>query len=140
MKESDGYLGYAPAEYKRFRKCAWINLLVFSLLYCCIYCTRLNLNAASPAIMETLGWATSDIGVLTGVLFWTYGLGQLINGRLAELTNPSKLLCAGAALSIVCSVIFSMESSLVIMAITWGLNGIFQSTGWGPGLALLSKW
>ena len=44
MKNSN--YGYTPAEYKKFRLNAWVYLLLFSLLYCAHYCTRLNFSNA----------------------------------------------------------------------------------------------
>ena len=44
--------GYAPDDYRRFRNHAWRYLMLFSVLYCFLYCTRLNLSNAGAVIME----------------------------------------------------------------------------------------
>lgn len=132
--------GYNEREYKQFKKYGWIYLIMFSLVYMCLYCTRLNLSNASPAMIDGLGWTTSDIGILTSTLFWTYGFGQLVNGRLSEIVGPTKFVFFGVLLSVTANVFVSLQSSLWIMAIAWGLNGYFQSMGWTPGLATLTKW
>ena len=75
--------GYTQREYVIFRRYGWRFLVLFSLLYCSMYCVRLNLAAASPVLMAQLGLTKGQLGLLTGVLFWTYGIGQLINGRLS---------------------------------------------------------
>jgi sugar phosphate permease len=36
--------------------------------------------------------------------------------------------------------LFSFQTSIVVMAILWGLNGYFQSMAWTPGVAILTKW
>lgn len=141
-KEEKLTYGYTPKEYKLFKNHAWRYLIMFSLVYCCLYCTRLNLSAAAPLMLQdaALNWSTSDIGILTSTLFWTYGFGQLVNGRLSEIVGPTKFVFFGVFLSVLANIFLSLQSSLVIMAITWGLNGYFQSMGWTPGLATLTKW
>ena len=78
-------LGYTPEQYKLFTKNAWIVLLAFSLLYSILYCGRLNLQYTMPAMMAEEGWTELDLGILSSVLFWTYGIGHLFNGRLGEI-------------------------------------------------------
>lgn len=132
--------GYTPEQYKKFSKHAWRYLLLFSLLYCCHYCTRVNLSNASAMMMEGLNWSASDIGILASTLFATYGFGQLINGRLGDAVGPTRLVCVGVLLSALANLLFSLQSSLLVMAFIWGLNGFFQSMAWAPGVASLTKW
>ena len=132
--------GYTPQEYARFRRFAWRYLMLFSVLYCFLYCTRLNLASAGAVMMEGLGWTKSDFGWLTGALFWTYGIGQFVNGRLSEIVGPAKFVVSAVVLSIAANVLFSFQTSLVAMAAIWGLNGYFQSMAWTPGVAIITKW
>ena len=132
--------GYTPSQFSKFKRYGWIYLIMFSLVYMCLYCCRLNLSNASATMIDGLGWTTSDIGILTSTLFWTYGFGQLVNGRLSEIVGPTKFVFFGVLLSVACNIFISLQSSLVVMAIVWGLNGYFQSMGWTPGLATLTKW
>ena len=114
--------------------------MLFSILYCSLYCTRLNLSNAGAVMMEGLGWSKSDFGILTGALFWTYGIGQFVNGRLSEIVGPAKFVVASVVLSVVANVFLSFQTSIVVMAIIWGFNGYFQSMAWTPGVAILTKW
>ena len=140
-KKKENHLGYSVAEYQKFKKYAWIYLLMFSLLYCFLYCSRLNISSATPYLIET-GWSESTIGILTGTLFWTYGIGQLVNGRLSELVGPSKFIIGAVVLSAAANFLIAMQdvSSVVLLAVIWGANGFFQSMGWTPGLAVLATW
>ena len=132
--------GYSKIEYVKFNRYAWRYLLSFSVLYCTLYCVRLNLANAGAAMMEELGLTKADFGVLTGVLFWTYGIGQFVNGRLSEIVGPAKFVVASVVLSVAANVLMSFQSSIVVMAIIWGVNGFFQSMGWTSGVAILTKW
>lgn len=142
MAKKDGNrYGYSGPEFKAFKRHAWIYLLMFSLLYCFLYCSRVNISSAQPYLLED-GWTESTIGILTGTLFWTYGIGQLVNGRLSELVGPSKFLIGAVVLSAAANFLVATQSanSVVILAVIWGANGFFQSMGWTPGLAVLTKW
>lgn len=139
-KKNENRFGYTEAQYKTFSKYAWRYLLLFSMLYCFHYCTRLNLSNASAVMIEGLNWSASDMGILTSTLFWTYGLGQLVNGRLGDVVGPTRLVCVGVFLSALANIVFSLQSSLIVMAVVWGLNGFFQSMAWTPGVAAMTKW
>lgn len=132
--------GYTDVDLKRFRIYAWRYLMLFSVLYCSLYCTRLNLSNAGAVMMQGLGWSKSDFGILTGALFWTYGIGQFVNGRLSEIVGPAKFVVASVVLSVAVNMLFSFQTSILVMAILWGLNGYFQSMAWTPGVAILTKW
>ncbi|MBQ7895343.1 MAG: MFS transporter [Oscillospiraceae bacterium] len=132
--------GYSQSEYKLFKNYAWRFLLLFSLLYCAHYCTRLNLSSASALMMDDLGFNKSQIGILTSTLFWTYGIGHLINGRLGELIGPGRFIALGVVLSAAANVLMSFQTKIVPMAIIWGLNGYFQSMVWSPAIAALTLW
>ncbi len=133
-------LGYTGEQYKKFRRYAVRSLLFFSLLYCFLYCTRLNLSGAAAAMTRELGWTSREIGILTGTLFWTYGIGQLVNGRLSEIVGTSRFLTLSVLLSALVNVIMGFQSSIIVMVILWGMNGFFQSMAWTPGLAALTNW
>ena len=136
----DKMFGYTKEEYWRFRHYAWRYLLLFSMLYCFLYCTRLNLSNAGAVMMKELGWTKADLGILTGALFWAYGIGQFINGRLSEIVGPAKFVVASVVLSVAANILLGFQDSLAVMAVIWGLNGYFQSMGWTPGVAILTRW
>ena len=129
--------GYNKAEYKQFTKGAWCYLILFSLLYCAHYCTRLNIGNAQVYMTE---FSSEDIGILSSVLFWTYGIGHLVNGRLGEVVGIRRFIVLSIILSVICNFIMGFQTSIVAMAIIWGLNGFFQSMAWSPGVASLASW
>lgn len=129
--------GYNKQDYKKFTAYAWRYLLLFAVLYCSHYCTRLNLVNAQVKMTE---FSTGDIGILTGTLFWTYGFGHLINGRLGEIVGIHKFITLSVILSATTNVIMGFQSNLVVMAILWGFNGYFQSMAWSAGVSSLTAW
>lgn len=133
-------LGYSPGDYKAFKKNAWIVLWGFSILYCFLYCARLNLGLSIGAMVEQTSWTEADLGILSAIFFWTYGMGHLFNGRLGEIFGVNRFIIAGVFLSAAANVLISFQASLIVIAVLWGLNGYFQSMLWSPGMALLSRW
>lgn len=127
--------GYTQSEYKKFKKNAIIYLLLFSLLYCAHYCTRLNISNI-PDFTE------ADRGVITSALFWCYGIGHLINGRLGEFVGVRKFIMLSVLLSITANIIMGLQNmgSVVLMAVIWGFNGFCQSMAWSPGVSSLTAW
>lgn len=132
--------GYTPEEYKKFKSYGWRFLLGFSFLYMCIYCCRLNLSSAMPMMMEDEGWDTAQMGLVTGTLFWTYGLGHLVNGRLGDIFGANKFVITSVILTCTANIVLGFQNSLIAIAIIWGFNGYFQSMAWSPGMSAMIKW
>lgn len=140
MNTITNMLGYSPEDYALFKKNAWKVLWGFSILYCFLYCGRLNLGLSIGAMVEQTSWTEADLGILSAIFFWTYGLGHLFNGRLGEIFGVNRFIVTGVLLSAAANVLISFQASLIIIAVLWGLNGYFQSMLWSPGMALLSRW
>lgn len=132
--------GYTPEQKKKFDTRGLIYLVMFSLLYCCLYCMRQNFTYGGLYIQEGLGFDKAQIGILTSTLFWTYGIGHLVNGRLSERVGPPKFIICAVIFSFICNMFMGLTESLVAMAIIWGFNGYFQSMAWTSGLSVLTNW
>ena len=129
-----------PGSGGKFRQYAWRYLVLFSVLYCTLYCCRLNLSNASALLLNDFGWDKSRIGILTGALFWAYAIGQAVNGRLSEIFKSFQFVVLGTVFSIAVNLLFSLQTSFLAMTLLWLLNGYFQSMVWTPGLACLTRW
>ena len=126
-------------------KCYYVSYicrrLIFTfMLHHFLYCTGLNLSNADEVLMEGRGWSKSDFGIIMGALFWTYGIGQFVNGRVSEIVEPAKFVVASGVLSVAANMLFSFQTLIVVMAILWGLNGYFQLIARMPSVAVLTKW
>jgi OPA family glycerol-3-phosphate transporter-like MFS transporter len=106
--------------------------------YASYYLGRLNLSIALPALTTALAVSRAEVGILGTVFFWTYGIGTLVNGELGNILRPRLLVAAGLLLIIVVNLAFSLQTSLLAMAILWAINGVAQSTGWSPLLRVIT--
>lgn len=138
--KTDESLGYTPNEFGTFKKFAWRALIIFSVLYCFVYCGRLNLGLSIPLMSKEMGWTIPQLGILSSIVFWTYGFGHLFNGRLSEILGTKRIIVLGVFLTVTANLLVSIQDSILTVAIIWGFNGYFQSMIWSPGLLFISKW
>ena len=134
------------AKYKHFR-----TRLMYSLYlgYVVSYIGRKNLSIAMPSICQTLGVTKTQLGLLGGTFYVTYGVGKMVNGILADRSNvrtffPVALICAAVCLfCFAISVTFSFLPFTVLlwlMSFFWGASGWFQSMTFPPIAKSLSYW
>ena len=66
---------------------------VLTATYGAFYFCRTNISAALPGLKAELDLDNADVGLILGASKLAYGLGQLVNGQLAErcllYTSPS---------------------------------------------------
>lgn len=138
-KKTETY-GYTPKDYAKFRKYAIRMLIGFSIMYLFFYNGRQNMNLAIPLMTEDLNASNSEIGMVSSALFWCYGFGHLFSGRLGEIVGNKKFILWGVILSAALNLIISFQTSLIVIAVLWGVNGFAQSMAWSPGMAMSNKW
>ena len=111
------------------KKMFWLMWITYASFYLC----RVNISIAMPKIMEEYGLTKSEMGLILSSLFLLYAIGQFINGQLGDKLNSRRIITFGLLSSAILNVIFGFNTGiLIIMVIIWGLNGYFQSMGWGP--------
>ncbi len=110
------------------------------IAYASIYFGRVNFAVAIPALGAELGVSKSTLGLVGSLFFWTYGIGQLINGQIGDKISTRKLIFVGLLLAGLSNIAFGLSTSIVVMAIAWMVNAFSQSTLWGPMVKSLSHW
>jgi sugar phosphate permease len=121
-----------PHRWRIFGLC-WIT-------YAALYVGRVNFAVALPAIQAQFGWGKAAVGLIGGALYWSYALGQLVNGALGDRASARALVGIGLFASALLNALFGLQGALAGMAVVWALNGWAQSTGWGPLVKTLSRW
>ena len=124
-------------SYKYWRWRIFYGMYVGYIFY---YFTRKSFTFAMPVLMQDLGLQISDLGILSSILAITYGLSKFLSGILADRSNPRYFMAIGLILTGVFNICFGMSSSIILFAIFWGLNGLFQGWGWPPCARLLTHW
>jgi sugar phosphate permease len=126
-------------------KSSWVPseglvLWVLWMTYGAFYFGRTNIAAAVPGIEADLGYSKTQIGLILGALKVAYGVGQLVNGQLAERLSAKKLLALGMLGSALLNVLFGFATGLYFLLFIWACNGYCQALGWTPCMRVAANW
>src|SRR6185436_18133423 len=113
---------------------------VLWLTYGSFYFCRNNLGVALPGLGAELHYTKSQLGTVLMALKLAYGLGQFINGQMAEHWKPRKLLATGLLASAALNVIFGWATALYFLTFVWACNGYVQALGWPSSMRVAANW
>jgi len=109
--------------------------------YASFYLLRVNIFIAMPEIMQDFNLTKTNMGLVLSSLFLLYAIGQFINGQLGDKLNSRRIITLGLLSSAVLNIIYGFTGGLLgLMIVVWGLNGYFQSMGWGPTVKAMANW
>src|SRR5262245_33826105 len=114
----------------------WVLWLTYGSFYFC----RNNLGVALPGLGAESGLTKSQLGTVLMSLKLAYGIGQLINGQLAERWPPRRLLAVGLLASAALNVLFGWNTALYFLTFVWACNGYVQALGWPPTMRVAANW
>ena len=113
-------------------------LWALTVVYFASYMMRVNLAAVIQEIVTDTGFEKSTLSVILICLSVTYGLGQILNGFIADKIRPQNMIFFGSMISTLVNLIFPLFSQSVLsMAILWGINGFAQAMMWPPIMRIL---
>jgi len=114
--------------------------------YLAVYCARNVLGVVTPA-MQAQGFGKDAIGVASSIFFYTYAVGQLINGAIGDRIKAKYMMCFGLALAGISNFAFSRIVLLngnygeipLGAYIAYGATGFFLSMIYGPMTKVVSE-
>lgn len=106
------------------------------LAYSTVYMGRLNLSVAMPLLQEENIVDTAAAGLLGSMFFFVYAFGRIVSGYIGDRVSPKLLLTGGLLGAGLANLLFGCLPPVPVLFLLWGLNGLFQSTLWGPALRL----
>ncbi len=120
------------------KKISVILFIACFLTYACAYIARDNYSIVIKD-MKTIGIIDDNIGgLILGIYYAFYALGQFINGLIADKKNPFYMVIIGIAIIILSNIamtVFYKPSFLLV--VWWGLNGVGQSMLWTPIFSII---
>jgi len=125
------------AKYKYWRLRIFYSMYIGYAFY---YFTRKSLVFAMPGISLDLGFDKAQLGIFGSVFAIAYGCSKFLSGILSDRSNPRYFMAIGLILTGFLNFFFGFSSSIFVMALFWGINGIFQGWGWPPCGRLLTHW
>jgi sugar phosphate permease len=114
----------------------WVLWLTYGSFYFC----RNNLGVALPGLQTELGYTKPQLGTVLMALKLAYGVGQFINGQLAERLPARLLLALGLFASAALNVLFGWATALYFLTFVWACNGYVQALGWPPTMRVAANW
>ena len=123
--------------YNKYRWSVFISATIgYSLFYVC----RLSLSVIKKPIVDAGFLSESQLGMVGSALFFTYAVGKLTNGFLADRSNIKRFMATGLFLTALVNLALGSTTLFIVFAILWGFNGWFQSMGAAPSVVSLSRW
>src|SRR5262245_14858980 len=119
----------------------WTLWLTYGAFYFC----RTNISAAVPGLKASverggLGLSGEEVGWILASLKIAYGVGQFVNGQLAERISPRVMLAFGMFGSAALNVLFGLSEGFYFLLLVWATNGFCQSLGWTPCVRVAANW
>lgn len=115
-------------------------MLAITLGYGLIYTCRLALGVVKKPLIDAGVFSPNDLGLIGSALFYTYAIGKLTNGFLADHANIKRFLAFAFLMTALCNLAMGFATTLWLAVLLWGLNGWFQSFGAPGGVVAMTGW
>ena len=115
-------------------------MLAITIGYGLIYMCRLAIGVVKKPLIDQGIFTPTELGTIGSALFYTYALGKLTNGFLADHANARRFLATAFLLTAICNIFMGFTTTVLAATIIWGLNGWFQSFGAPGGVVAMTAW
>ena len=128
------------------------SFLAITFSYALYYVCRLSLGVMKQPIIDAGLMNATQLGIVGACLYWSYAVGKLVNGFLADGSNIKRFMATGLVLSAGMNLIMGilgvgaatgrLANAILFLgfAICWAVNGWAQSMGAPPSIVGLSRW
>jgi len=123
-----------------YKKLKWQVFISATLGYGLYYVCRLSLNVVKKPIVDAGILTESELGIIGSALFFSYAIGKLSNGFLADYSNIKRFMATGLLISALANLIMGFTDTFLFFVICWGVNGWVQSMGAPSCVVSLSRW
>jgi OPA family sugar phosphate sensor protein UhpC-like MFS transporter len=101
---------------------------------------RLAIGVVKKPLIDEGIFTPAELGMIGSALFYTYAIGKLTNGFLADHCNVRRFLAFSFVLTAICNLAMGATTTLWAAVLIWGLNGWFQSFGAPGGVVAITAW
>lgn len=111
-----------------------------SLLYATYVLLRGTFTYTAPSLATTLSLPLSAIGQISSAFPLAYGISRLLTGKLVDTMKAHHALGTGLLLAGLANIVMGTRSSVGMLMMLWGVNGLVQGVGAGASARLLTSW
>jgi MFS transporter, OPA family, sugar phosphate sensor protein UhpC len=115
-------------------------LLAITVGYGFAYTCRLALSVVKKPLIDGGIFSAEQLGIIGAALFYTYAVGKLTNGFLADHVNLRFFFTAGVLVSAAINLGMGFSTALWLSVLLWALNGWFQAFGAPAGAVAMAQW
>ena len=109
------------------------------LIYSLSYLGRYSYNANITLIIDEYGITKAQAGLVTTCFFFSYGVGQVVNGLLSSKYNKKWIFPIVLLVSSVINLAVFFGAPFYSIKYLWLINGFAQSCLWSGFIAVISK-
>lgn len=124
---------------KKKDRCAYALIWLCWLAYTCSYIGKVNYAANINEVMSFYGVDHAAAGLVSTFLFFSYGVGQFVNGFLCKKYNLKWIIFASLMVSGVINLTVALTPSFEIVKYLWLINGFALSVLWPCVIRMLSE-
>jgi len=114
----------------------WAVTIGYGLFYVC----RLSFNVLKKDIVDEGLLTESQLGIIGSALFFSYAIGKLVNGSLADRLNIRYFMSGALLICALVNLLLGFKMPFYIFVGLWAINGWFQSTGSPSSVVGLKRW
>ena len=126
-------------EIAKSNKRQMILIILCWISYIFAYLGRYGFSANINLIISDYGVTKSQVGLVTSLFFFAYGIGQIVNGILSKRYNKRIVIPIALILSAIFNVCIFAGIPFEYIKYLWLLNGFTQSILWPTLIEILSK-
>lgn len=108
-------------------------------VYTCSCIGKLNYPANINSIMDFFGVNHSSAGLASTLFFFSYSIGQFVNGVLCKKYNLKWVIFASLTVSAIINLIVGVTDDFELVKYLWLINGFSMSVFWPSLIRLLSQ-
>ncbi len=121
------------------KKSASFVIFLAWLAYTASYLGRMNYAANITQIIDFYQISKSEAGIVPTFFFFSYGIGQVVNGILSKRYNIKWIIFASLSVSTLINFTVAVTTNFTIVKWLWLLNGFTLSILWPTLVRLLSE-
>src|SRR5688572_27150018 len=99
---------------KTYNRLRWSVFLSATFGYGLYYVCRLSLNVIKKPLINGGYLTESQLGIIGSTLFFSYAVGKLLNGFLADRSNIKRFMATGLLISALINLALGFTSSFML--------------------------
>jgi OPA family glycerol-3-phosphate transporter-like MFS transporter len=136
LMESSGH----DVIFHRVRTTVWLPL---GFIYASYYMCRYNISFGASTLTKLFGWTNQQWGWIVAAGFWSYAIGQFVNGQITDRIGGRRAIAIGAIGTIAMNCLMAAGGSFGVLGyfiLMWGVNGYFQAFGAPSIVSVNGNW